>query len=74
MWVKFVGSLFCSGKFFFFLVFPSLQENVCLNRDLKAFIDSARVKSVKLKDEFCSRLLWLSVLPWCGERSQIVIL
>ena len=59
---------------FFFLVFPSLQENVCLNRDLKAFIDSVRVKRARLKDKFCSRLLWLSVLPWCGERPQIVML
>ena len=75
MWVKVVGSLFCSGKFFiFFLVFPSLQETVRLNRDLKVFIDSVRVKSAKLKDEFCSRLLWLSVFPWCGERPQIVML
>jgi len=73
VWVKFVGSLFCSGNFFFF-GFSFLTKNVCLNRDLKAFIDSVRVKRAKLKGKFCSRLLWLSVLPWCGERPQLVML
>ena len=58
----------------FFFGFSVLTKNVCLNCGLKAFIYSARVKSAKLKDEFCSRLLWLSVFPWCGERPQIVML
>ena len=63
---------FALGIFFF--GFSVLTKNVCLNCGLKAFIDSVRVKSAELKDEFCSRLLWLSVFPWCGERPQIVML
>ena len=34
----------------------------------EAFIDSVRIECTKLKDEFCSRFLRLSVFPCCKDR------
>ena len=36
----------------------------------KPFVDTVRIKSADLKINFCPRVLRLSVLPWCRERTQ----
>ena len=39
----------------------------------KAFFDTVRIKSADLKNNFFSRVLRLSVFPWCRERPQTAI-
>ena len=39
----------------------------------KAFVDTVRIKSAELKNNFCSRVFRLSVFPWCRERPQTAI-
>ena len=50
---------------------PEKQQNKLV--EWKAFVDTVRIRVPIWKIIFCSRVLRLSVLPWCRERPQTAI-